>query len=326
MNSLTLKKERTLSHCLANKYWVMVVALFCAVLWGSAFPVLKISYAELGIAPDDQSAIIVLAGLRFFLASLLIFCVIILGLRNSIKVKRQVLPRLFLLGLLQISFQYYFFYNGLARTSGMKGAILSSSSIFFVVVLAHVLLNNDRLNWRKIIGLATGFTGIVLINSGKHFTFDFSWQGEGFIILAGLVSALGTILVKRLSQEVHPLILTGWQMLIGSLLLIAVGLPGLKPHSMVFTNKAWLLLFYSAFLSATAFSLWNAILKYNKAGKVTVYQFMIPVAGTILSALFIPGEGMSQNTFLALGLVAIGVIIVNYQFAGRRTEWGQDPK
>ena len=202
----------------------------------------------------------------------------------------------------------------------MKGAILSSAGIFFVVVIAHFVYADDRLDWRKIIGLIAGFTGIVLINSGQHFTFDFTWQGEGFMILSGLASAIGTILAKWISKEVHPFVLTAWQMLLGSLLLIAVGLRGLKPHTMVFTSKALLLLFYSAFLSATAFSLWYAILKDNKAGEISVYKFMTPVSGAILSALFIPGERLTLNMFMALGLVALGVIIVNYQIRGSRFE------
>ncbi|HEY8909918.1 MAG TPA: DMT family transporter [Desulfosporosinus sp.] len=313
MNSVSKKNKHGFGHYLTNKYWVVVIALFCAVLWGSAFPVLKVSYVELGIAPDNRSAIIVLAGIRFFLAALIIFGLLVVGIRQSPKVKWKMLPQLFLLGLLQISLQYFFFYNGLAHTTGMKGAILSSVGIFFVVVFAHFVYADDRLDWRKVIGLIAGFVGIILVNSGQHFSLDFSLQGEGFMILSGLVSALGTILAKRISKEVHPFVLTAWQMLLGSVLLIAVGLPGLKPHAMVFTNKAWLLLVYSAFLSATAFSLWYAILKYNKAGEISVYKFMTPVSGAILSALFIPGERLTLNMFMALALVAVGVIIVNYQ-------------
>ena len=307
------QKRRGFRYYLTNKYWVIFIALFCAVLWGSAFPVLKISYAELGIAPDDRYAMIVLAGIRFLIASVIIFALIIVGIRQSPKVKISMLPQLILLGLLQISLMYFFFYNGLAHTSGMKGAVLSSAGIFFVVVLAHFVYVDDRLGWRKILGLIAGFAGIILINSGKNFTFDFSWQGEGFLIISGLVSAFGTILAKKISKEIHPFVLTAWQMLLGSLILIAVGLPSLQPQAMVFTNKALLLLLYSAFLSATAFSLWYAILKYNKAGEISVYKFMTPVSGTMLSTLFIPGERLTFNMFIALALVALGVIIVNYQ-------------
>lgn len=307
-------KERKMNskHYLTNKYWVIIIALFCAVLWGSAFPVLKLSYSEIGIASDDRSAIIVFAGMRFFLASILIFLLTTAGLRQSPKVERAILPQLFLLGLLQISLQYFFFYNGLAHTSGMKAAILSSASTFFVVILAHFVYRDDRLDFRKLVGLIAGLAGIILLNSGEDFTLDFSWQGEGFMILSGLVSAFGTILAKRISKAVHPFVLTAWQMLLGSLLLVAAGLPGLKPHVLVFSNKAALLLIYSAFLSAAAFSLWYAILKYNKAGEISVYKFMTPVSGAILSALLIPGEHLTVNMFMSLALVALGLVIVNY--------------
>lgn len=313
MQSSLQKKERGLRQYLTNKYWVIVIAMFCAILWGSAFPVLKVSYVELGIAPDDQAAIIVFAGLRFFLAGLIITLLTVLGIRQSLKVRRELIPQLLLIGLLQISLQYFFFYNGLAHTTGMKAAILTSVGIFFVVVLAHFVYVDDRLDWRKVIGLIAGFAGIILINWGQNLTLDFSWQGEGFMIISGLVSAIGTILAKRIAKEVHPFVLTAWQMISGSLLLIVVGLPGLTSHAMVFTDKALYLLLYSGFLSATAFSLWYAILKYNKAGEISVYKFMTPVSGSILSTLFIPGERLNSNMLIALVLVSLGVIIVNYQ-------------
>jgi len=173
------KKERSFRHYLTNKNWVIVIALFCGVLWGSAFPVLKVSYTELGMSPDDRYAVIVLAGLRFCIASLLIFVLIIVGIRRSPKINRKMLPQLFVLGLLQISLQYFFFYNGMAHTTGMKGAILSSSGTFFVVVLAHFVYADDRLDWRKILGLIAGFAGIVMINSGKNLTLVFSLAGRG---------------------------------------------------------------------------------------------------------------------------------------------------
>lgn len=301
-----------LERYLTNKYWVIFIALFCAVLWGSAFPVLKVSYVELHIAPNDEFALILFAGIRFFLASLIILGIISFILRQRVKVKINTIPQLFFLGVLQISLQYFFFYNGLAHTSGMKGAILSSAGTFFVVLLAHFVYTNDRLNWRKGFGLMVGLGGIILVNWGQHFTLDFSWQGEGFMILSGLASALGTIYAKHLAKEIHPFIMTFWQMLLGSLLLITFGLSGLKSHMLIFTPKASALLIYSAFLSATAFSLWFALLKYNKAGEISVYNFMTPVAGSILSALFIPGERLSPNLFIALGLVALGIIVVNY--------------
>lgn len=294
----------------SNKYWVVVIALACAMLWGSAFPVLKISYIELKIAPDNLSAKVALAGLRFLLASILLFGLVLIQ-NKPVKVKKSILPELLLSALLQISLQYFFFYDGIAHTTGMKAAILMSSGTLFVFVLAHFYYDNDKLSWKKVFGLILGFAGIMLVNYGKSFTPEFIWRGEGNLLIASLFSAFGTILSKKLSEKINPTVLTAWQMLFGSLILVGLGWPGLLNHPLVFTLKAWLLLIYSALLSAIAFSLWYSILKYNKAGETNVYMFLIPVAGAILSAIFVPGENLSVLMFAALILVAMGIVIVN---------------
>ena len=295
---------------LTNKYGVLAVAIFCSVLWGSAFPVLKISYDELGMLPEDIYAQIVFAGMRFFLAAVLLFVVILLQ-RQPMKVKRHLLAELLILGIVQTGLQYSFFYYGLAHTSGMKGAILASSGVFFVVLLAHYYYRNDKLNRNKVFGMAAGLAGIILVNSDKHFNLVFTWQGDGALIMAGFLSAVGLILGKRLSENLHPFLVTGWQMLFGSVLMITFGLAGLKPQSISFTITAWALLLYSAFLSAVAFSLWYSLLKYNKAGEIGIYQFMIPVSGALLSSVFIPGESFDLIMIGGLLLVTLGTIAVN---------------
>ncbi len=295
---------------LTNKYGVTAIALFCSVLWGSAFPVLKISYAELGMRPDDLYAQIILAGMRFFLAAVLLFALVFIN-RQRMKITRHLFAELFVLGILQTGLQYFFFYYGLAHTSGMKGAVLASSGTFFVVLLAHFYYRNDKLNRYKVFGMAAGLAGIILVNADKSFDLGFTFKGEGALILSGLVSALGTIMAKRLSESLHPFLITGWQMFFGSVLMISLGLPGLKEYSLTFTTTAWILLVYSAFLSATAFSLWYSLLKYNKAGEISIYKFMIPVSGVILSSVFIPGERFDLLMAAGLLLVTLGIIAVN---------------
>lgn len=306
------KTDKNFRYFVTNRYWVIFIAIFCSVLWGSAFPVLKVTYADMGLQPEDYGSKMLLAGMRFFLAGLILLVVVRLGMKRFVRVEKRLWPAVVFLGILQISLQYFFFYNGLANTSGVKGAVLQSSSIFFLVVIAHFLYKNDRLSWKKVFGLVTGFSGIILVNWGQSFTFDFSLKGEGFLILAGLTSALGTILAKNLSREINPFLLTGWQMIAGSLLLALTGILYNQSYSLSFTYLSGALLLYSALLSAAAFSLWYALLKYNKAGEIAVYRFMIPVSGAILSALFVPGEYLNGKMLGALLLVASGITAVNH--------------
>lgn len=287
------------------------VAIFCSILWGSAFPVLKVSYEELNMVPDDVAAKMVFAGLRFLLAGLLVLVFLMFINRKAIKVTKKQFSILLVLGIIQTAFQYYFFYNGLARVTGMQGAILSSGGIFFTILAAHFYYKDDRLSKQKVVGILAGFGGIILANWGQSLTLSFQWDGEGFMLMAGVTSAIATIMAKELATGIHPFAITGWQLTLGALSLLLIGLPQLEPQAIQFNLLGSGLLLYSAFLSATAFALWYSLLKYYQAGPISMYKFITPVSGVLLSAIFIPGESLTMMLVAAFLLVAFGIIVVN---------------
>ena len=93
-----------------SKIMVPLLALFACFLWGSAFPVLKISYREMALASEDIYGKMLFAGYRFLLASLFLIGWKIFSKRgSSLKVKKEDLPFLIRLGLLQTTLQYFFF-------------------------------------------------------------------------------------------------------------------------------------------------------------------------------------------------------------------------
>lgn len=296
-----------------NKWSVIGIAVFCSILWGSAFPVLKVSYEELQMAPDDTIAKIVFAGGRFLLAGLIVLVILLFMNAKSILVTRRQFMVLIILGVVQTALQYYFFYNGLAKVTGMQGSILNASGTFFAVLLAHYYYKNDRLNWQKTVGLIAGFGGIILSNWGQEFSLSFQFTGEGFMILSGLTSAVATIMAKELATGIHPFAITGWQLTLGAVILLLIGIPQLSEGAMVFTPLGWGLFIYSALLSAVAFALWYSLLKYNNAGEISMYKFIVPVAGSLLSAMFIPDERLTLSIFAGMALVAVGIIIINYK-------------
>ncbi|MFO7882352.1 MAG: DMT family transporter [Kosmotogaceae bacterium] len=299
-------------NILQNPFIVAVLAISASLLWGSAFPVLKISYVELGIEADDIFSKLAFAGLRFFGAGLLLFFIMRIIFKKRLKLDRNRFMWLILLGVLQTTIQYSLFYNGLAHTSGMKSAIIISSANFFVVLFAHFIYKNDKINLKKVLGLVAGFTGVAFANWEQGFGLDFSFKGEGLLLLSTVVAAIGALLAKKISKDTHPFLVSGWQMFLGSLILMGAGIPNIPDGFLKFTPLAVMLLIYSSALSATAFSLWYTVLKHNKAGEVTIYRFMIPVSGTIFSAVFIPNEFLNIRIILALLLVAFGIVIVNY--------------
>ena len=73
------------------------------------------------------------------------------------------------------------------------------------------------------------------------------------------------------------------------------------------------MLLYLALVSALAYSLWGILLKYNPVSRVTVFGFMNPVFGVLLSALLLgeTGQASGVRSLLALVLVCTGICLVN---------------
>ena len=219
-----------------------------------------------------------------------------------------------LLGLVQTTCQYIFFYLGLANTSGVKGSILYALATFFVVIFAHLLFPDDRMTMQKIIGCCIGFAGVFLITfEGGGLGGGFALTGEGFIMLSTLSSALGSIISRSVTQGQDPVVITGYQLTGGGLVLILIGLCGHGTFGAV-TAKGLLLLFYMAFLSAAAFTVWTMLLKHNPASRIAIYNFLIPIFGTTFSVMFLGESVFNLRSLAALALACAGIYIVNKEF------------
>jgi len=296
-----------------NKYTVVFLAIIACVLWGSAFPSLKVSYSLLNIENSGPFTKMLFASFRFMLASLMLIIFIILksGFKK-LKLRKEVIYKLIILGLIQTFGQYAFFYNGLAKTTGVKSSILVTSGIFFTVIASHFLYSDDKLNKIKIFGLTLGFTGVIIINLSRgDLNFVFNLTGEGFIIMTGVMSTVAILYVKHLSVNIDTMIITAYQMLFGSVTLFIVSIMGTDINSVQFNTKSTFLLIYLAFISAAAFALWYSLIKYNKVGYITIYKFITPVSGVFLSAFFLVNEFINIYAVIALILVSIGIVIIN---------------
>lgn len=291
-----------------------LIAIFCNILWGSAFPALKIVYHEMGIASYDLGGTITFISLRFFLAGIFLFITGLLTGAPLFKINKIQLLLIIILGLFNTTLQYFFFNIGVNNTSGIKASILGQVGIFFSVILAHFIYKDDKLNIKKVLGLSLGFIGLILINlnKGTDNLLHFTLLGEGFMIISGLISALTMFIAKKVGKELPSIVYTSWQMIIGSVLLFLIGhLMGGRVNNLTFTPLSISLLLYLALLSSVAFCLWYYILQFRKIGELAMYKFAVPVSGTLLTALFIQTEHITPVHILALLLVSIGIIIVN---------------
>jgi drug/metabolite transporter (DMT)-like permease len=298
------------SSIFADRCALIAIATLCCLLWGSAVPAVKFGYGLIGIAPGDTPSLLLFAGLRFCLAGLLLLAY---GLLTGRAV--WLAPRRFgevaLLGLGQTVIQYVCYYIGLAHTTAVKTSILSSTLVFFSVLLAHFIYTNDKLDGRKVLGCLIGFAGVVAVNlaSAGALDFAFTWNGEGLLLVSTFAGSLAAIYGRRLSQDMDATVMTGWQLLLGGLVLTAMGLIG-GGHFAQFSPGAALLVAYLAAVSAVAFALWSLLLKHNPVGSVAVFNFEIPIFGAILAALVLGESVFEWKNLVALVLVSAGIYLV----------------
>ena len=176
---------------------VILLASFCCLLWGSAYPAIKNGYAMFSIAAGDIPSKMLFAGYRFVFAGLVLLLLAVLTRRNVFVLNFRNFLSTSLLGLTQTSLQYVFFYIGLAYTTGVKSSIMNATGTFFSVLLAHFIYRYDRLNVNKVLGCLIGFAGVMAVNfSPDLLDFNFSLLGEGFVVIAAFILSAATIYGK----------------------------------------------------------------------------------------------------------------------------------
>lgn len=289
--------------------WVVTFALTAAIAWGWAYPLIKLGFGEFGITGEMTASKMLFAGIRFAISGLIVL-VIARGKGKSFGVVR---PRnwwyLLLFALLNTTFHYAFFYIGLSHSEGARAAILNSMGVFLVVLLACLFFKSDRLTAQKILGCVVGFAGILILNVGGGQSGQFTWMGDGMIILNALCSAFASLMTRGLRTRVDVFVGTGYSLSVGGALLIIPGLMlgGTLPRV---TAVGLVILGLLIAISTLGFTLYNKLLSCNPVGKVAIFNSLIPVVGAVTSCLCLD-ESFYWKYLWAAVLATAGIYIIN---------------
>ena len=307
-----LSTPSRLSHpVFSRRVLVFALATLCCLFWGSSYPAIKGGYALFEVARDDIPSKLLFAGWRFFLAGIVLLGVSFFTGTRTLRLSPRQWRDVTQLGLLQTSIHYVFFYIGLANTTGVKGSVLNGAVSFFGVFLAHYFVRGERVTLIKVLGCVVGFLGVLVVNFNPQLLdFRFTLAGEGFVLLAALIMAAGMVYGKHVSQTLDSMLMTGYQLMIGGAVLLVAGyLLGGKLASLTLSSA--LLMAFLVFNSSAAQSLWSVLLKYNGVGTISVFNFLVPIFGAVLSALFLSESILEWKNLLALILVCSGIWLVN---------------
>ena len=208
--------------------------------------------------------------------------------------------------------EFLLLYIGLDHTTVARSTLLVNTMPFWVLVGGHFLLG-EHMTMRKLTGLVLAFAGLVAVFSDKlNAGGADTLFGDLLSLTAGLAWALTNIVIKRSKQltntSAEKLLL---YQLAGAACVGAVALPFAGPLIREVSALPVLsLLFQSIYIVAFTYVLWFWLLRRYPASGLASFTFLTPAFGVLCGGILL-GEHLSLRIFLALGLIAAGLIIVN---------------
>lgn len=285
-----------------------LLALVVMALWGSLYPVIKLSYKAWGIQSDSTADILLFAAIRFMV------CGGIVTAGCSLKRKRLATPSgkavltILLIGLFSIVMHYGALYLGLSFTDSSKTALLKQAGSLLYICTAFLFIKEETFQWNRIIGVIVGFTGIIAINVNfGQLTFG---VGEILILVASTCTVIANIISRCCVQNVSPYWLMGISQFFGGIALLGISLimGGRLSH---FSVAGVFLTTYICTASILSYILWYKILKTVQLSKLLLIKFAEPVFACIFGAVLLGENIFKLQYLLAFILISAGIIIGN---------------
>lgn len=282
---------------------IIILLLSLAVIRGLNFSAIKISLT--GLTPLLSS------GWRNATAS-----VALLG--YALAMKRPLWPpadtRHKLLGMGGLfTLNFLIVYTAMNHTTASRAAILLNSQPLAVALLARIFIPSDRVTLRKAVGLLLAFLGVVLVLGDPESSLQFSTlRGDVLMLVAALNWAVLVILRKQVAQKVDPGVVAAWEVTVGALTLVPLGLVLDAAKPMILSTPVLSALLYSGLIGgALVFGANVYLIKNYDVNAVSSFNFMIPVVGTTAGILLLH-EPFGTQILAGMALVAVGIYVVNH--------------
>ena len=280
----------------------IVLLVATAIGWGSNWPMLKLLLAE--VSPLQARGLAgVSAGLGFALGAL--------GFGISLKVPAGMWPRLLLAAVLNVTAWMGLATYGLTWMGAAEAAIVAYTVPVWTALFAWPVLG-ERPSARRLVALGLSLSGVVLLFGGQGLDLGRAkLPGYALMTAAPLLFALGTVLGKRNVLAMPPVATVAWQVGLGSLPLLLLGLAFEPWRFGTLSNQGWFFMVWMTVVPlGLAYLTWFEAIKRVPATFATVAMLLAPMVGVAGAAIFLP-EPFGLRETAALLLTLAGVVLAS---------------
>ncbi|MBF2057353.1 MAG: EamA family transporter [Cyanobacterium sp. T60_A2020_053] len=301
-----------------------IVLILPFFLWGTAMVAMK------DIIP--QTTPFFLGGFRILPAGILVLLFAVLKGKSQPQ-SWKAWGWIFIFGLVDGAMFQGFLTWGLQRTGAGLGSVMIDSQPLIVAVLCRWLFK-DMIGLWGWLGLSMGILGISLIGlpdvwisdllhgNWSHLAFDAQDllnNGEWWMLLASVSMAIGTVMIPFVSRHVDAVVATGWHMILGGLVLLALSALHESSQWLNLDVSGWLSLSYATILgSAVAYGLFFYLASKGNITSLSALTFLTPVFALTFGNLWL-GETLSLLQWLGVSFTLVSIYLINQrQFLSRR--------
>jgi len=287
-----------------TKAWVIDLVLLAA-LWGASFLFMRMGAAEFGALPT--------AAARVSIGAVFLFPLMMLRGQGAALVQHW--KASMALGVFNSGLPFALFSFALLTINSSLAAVLNATAPMFGALVAWVWFRERPSGWR-LVGLAIGFIGVVMLASGSAGLRDGDGAGNnnnshaalwaiGACLLACLCYGIAASATRRYLTGVPPLATaTGSQ--IGAALLLVVPAIVYWPQHMP-SLRAWLAIAALGVLcTGVAYFLFFRLIERAGPARALTVTFLLPVFATFYGVVFLD-ESITQWMLVCAAVIVCGV-------------------
>ena len=285
------------------KDWLLLILL--SILWGGSFFFIELAVAEL------PPFTIVWA--RVALAAITLWSfVLVLGL--PVPRSFAVWGSFLVMGLLSNVLPFSLIVWGQTHIASGLASLLNATTPLFTVLVAGALLADEQTTKNKIVGVAIGFLGtVVMIGPSVLTGFGINVVAQLAILGAALSYAFSGVYGRRFkTQNIHPVVIAAGQVSAAAFVLLPIvlfvdNLPNIATLSI---QTLVALIAMAVFSTALAYVIYFRLLASVGATNVSLVTFLVPISALLLGTTVL-GEALEPLQIIGMGIIAIGLIVLD---------------
>ena len=291
--------------------WVMLVVL--SILWGTSF-----IFTELAL---EDFRPLTIATLRVSgAASALWIYLLIIG--AEIPRSLSIWGAFLIMGIVNNAIPFAAIMFAQTLISASLASILNSTAPLFTVVLAGILLSDERITTARIFAVILGFIGVVvMIGPPALLGIGADVLAQCAVLGASVSYAFSAVFARRFkAMGLQPSVLAVGMLTMSSLCLAPVAIFFDRPFTLNAPGISSIAAAAGVALLSTALAyiLYFRILAAAGATNLLLVTFLIPVSAILLGVNFL-GESLSLSQIVGMFLIGLGLAVMDGRIFKRRS-------